>query len=64
MIKISGMGFSINRYDDSGDIWEEGIYLHIDDNTSFKIGKTINDFDRFVTKVKSMRTEIEENLQY
>lgn len=62
MIKTSRMAFSVNRYDDSGDVWEEGIYLHIDDNTSFKIGKTIEDFDAFVNKIKGMRNELEECL--
>lgn len=63
MIKTSEMAFSVNRYDDSGNIWEEGIYLDINDNTSFMIGKTIRDFDSFVKKIKSMRDEIKENLE-
>lgn len=52
--------FSINRYDYEGDIIEEGIFLHFD-NTSMKIGESLDDLDNLIFTLASIREEISEN---
>ena len=53
--------FSINRYDRDGDIMDEGIFLHFDNNLSILIGNTINDLQKFIYDIKDIKKEIEEN---
>ncbi len=62
MLDRSKLAFSINRHDDGGDMWEGGIYLHIDDVTTINIGENLKDFDDFISALNGMRDEIEENL--
>lgn len=59
----SKIGFSINRYDEDGDEWEKGIYIHLDDHVTINIGEGMVAFDGFVNEIINMRKEIEENLQ-
>ena len=59
---MADMGFSVDRHDKDGDVWEDGIYLHID-TIAINMGATLAEFDAFIERLKHMRDEIEENLK-
>jgi len=56
-----GPTFSINRYDQDGNIAENGIFLHYG-HTMIKIAKTVRGFKAHIDCLKSMIDEIEESL--
>jgi hypothetical protein len=57
---IPDVMFSVNEYDQDGDINDEGIYLHFGD-TRVKVASSIVEFKQFVDRISSMVDEIEEN---
>jgi hypothetical protein len=56
-----GPTFSINQYDNEGDIYEEGIYLHYG-HTSIRIATTLRGFKAHIKHLQGMVDEIAENL--
>ena len=56
------LAFSIDMHDRDGDVYESGIYLHIDDTTIIRVGNDLVEFDAFVAHIQGMRAEIVENL--
>ena len=61
MIDLGEIGFSVDRCDKDGDVWDEGIFLHFGE-TSICIAENINEYQAFVKKLEDMTQEIEENL--
>lgn len=53
--------FSVNEYDQDGDLNEYGIYLHFE-GTRIKVADNIDEFDEVIEQLKKMRQEILENL--
>jgi len=53
------LAFSLNLYDYEGDIFEEGIYLHIDDNVMLKL-KDISDIDSIINQLQNIKNEMEQ----
>jgi hypothetical protein len=51
------IAFSINLFDDEGDKFVEGIYLHIDDNMMLKL-KNISDIDSMINQLQNIKNEI------
>lgn len=51
--------FSINSYDDDGDIYEDGAYLHFGE-TRVKVAENYIEFKEVVNRISSMQEEIEE----
>lgn len=54
-MKIEDIMFSVNQYDSQGDIWEEGIYLHIGD-ICITIGD-YNNLNKFIAKLENIKKE-------
>jgi hypothetical protein len=54
------IAFSINLYDDEGDKFEEGIYLHIDDNMMLKL-KNISDIDSMINQLQNIKNIMQVN---
>lgn len=56
--------FGINRYDQDGDSYDDGIFLFFGD-TSVKVSDNTKpgSFNKFISKLQSMSSEIEDNLQ-
>lgn len=52
--------FSIDEYDNEGDVTEEGVFLHFD-NTRIKIVDNKDDFYLFTELIKIIEQEIKEN---
>ena len=52
--------FSINHYDNDGDIIEKGIFLNFD-SCSIWIAETLVDFKEFIGDLNKIAKEIEEN---
>jgi hypothetical protein len=50
--------YSINRYDSDGDISEEGVYLHFDDNIIIKVSDNIKEFNKIVESILIIHKEI------
>jgi len=57
-----GPTFSISRYDNEGDVCEEGIYLHYG-HTSIRVAMTLRGFKAHAAHIASMVDEIAEDLQ-
>jgi hypothetical protein len=60
MIIAPEVYFSVNEYDQDGDVNDEGIFLHFG-ITRLHVANNIEDFKRFVDRISSMVAEIEEN---
>ena len=52
--------FSINDYDDEGDIYSKGVFLHFGD-TRLKIGSSVDDLKELAASILRSAAEIEEN---
>ena len=52
--------FSVNHYDQDGDVVEHGIYLHFGD-IRLKVAKDPTDFFKFIRKLDMIRQEIADN---
>jgi len=52
--------FSVNLYDEDGDIYQEGIFLHINENTILKL-KSSDEMERFINRLENCLKEIREN---
>lgn len=55
-------GFSINLYDKDGDIYDDGILVHVGDNTILKFKDTV-ELEDFAKAILKSLPEIEENLK-
>ena len=49
--------FTINRYDRDGDLIDNGIFLHFDE-TIIKVAETIEEYDKIINHVISIKKEI------
>lgn len=49
--------FSLNRYNNDGDVWEHGVYLHFGMAT-IKVADTQVEYKNFVSHLKFMESEI------
>ena len=49
--------FTINRYDRDGDLIDNGIFLHFDE-TIIKVAETIEEYDKVINHVISIKKEI------
>jgi hypothetical protein len=54
------IGFSINSYDQDGDMIEDGVYLHFDD-TRVRVCGSPEEFGDVLNKIDSIDREIKEN---
>lgn len=52
--------FSVHEYDEDGDIFEAGIYLHFGD-TRIKIAETLAEFQHFASEANRVCAEIAQN---
>ena len=52
--------FSVNSYDEDGDIIDKGIFLHHQD-TSILIANTLEDFEKYIEWLQSIKEEILKN---
>jgi len=52
--------FSINTYDQDGDLTDEGIFLHYG-KVSIKVASTLAGFQEYIKSLQSMIVEITEN---
>ena len=50
--------FSVNSYDEDGDIIEEGIFLYFGNNTRIKVAENIEGYRLFVDFLASITGEI------
>lgn len=52
--------FSVNRYDDDGDVVGEGVYLHFGE-TIVRVAETTEDLDAFEKNIKDLIEEVRTN---
>lgn len=57
---ISRITFSVHDYDQAGDIFEEGIFLHFDD-VRIKFAGSLEEFIEKAQRLSNMAEEISEN---
>ena len=55
------LSFSINMHDDEGDIFEEGILLHLGNGVILHFNN-LKEYDHFIDSMQGMKDEIKENL--
>lgn len=56
------VAFSFNLCDEDGDIYEEYLMLHVDDNIILKL-KNMDDLDSLINQLNNIRNEIKENYE-
>lgn len=54
------VSFSVNRYDEDGDVIEIGVFLHFGD-TSVKASESIADFAEFKDCIENIEQELKAN---
>ena len=54
--------YSINMHDSDGDLYERGIYLHVGDLLSIRIGTSYLDFFEFVEHMQKIKMELQSEL--
>ena len=52
--------FSVNLHDNDGDVYEEGILIHLGNGTILQFSD-FNNYERFIKDLDGMRTEIKRN---
>ena len=52
--------FSVNEYDQDGDVYEHGVYLHFG-NIKILVARDSKGFDNFVHELAGMKAEIRES---
>ena len=52
------LSFTLNQYDDEGDMWDECILLHIEGDTTIIRLKNIKDLEEMIEKLNSIKKEI------
>lgn len=55
------LGFSINLHDKDGDVFEQGILLHLNNGTIITFN-TLDEYKDFINQMQSVIPEIEESL--
>jgi len=53
------VSFSVNDFDKDGDLFEEGIYLHLD-GLRIRVAENMEEYIAFVSSLKRMEPEIAE----
>jgi hypothetical protein len=53
--------FSINRYDEDGDVWEHGIYLHFGEDFTMKLNN-VQELTNLIWKLQKIEKEVSERL--
>lgn len=54
------VSFSVDLHDKDGDVWEKGVYLHIEPNMILEFNDS-NELQLFAEKILTMIPEIKEN---
>ena len=49
--------FSVNLYDNEGDVFQEGVYLHIEPHLILKLD-SVDDIDKMIKQLAKIRDEI------
>lgn len=55
------LSFSVNLHDEDGDIYEEGILVHLGNGVILTF-KNMDEYNNFIDSMESMRGEIYDNL--
>jgi len=56
---MSDIHFSVNSFDQDGDLYEKGIYLHFG-VASIKVAEDMEGYNKFIVEIQSMGEEIAE----
>jgi len=58
---VNKVTFSVNNYDNDGDVLDRGIFLHFGPDVRIKVARDVKEFQGFIDNLQEMKTEIEEN---
>jgi len=61
-MNLAHVSFSIHSYDQDGDPYEYGIYVHFED-ARIRVAETPEEFKLFAKRITGMQEEIEESFR-